>query len=67
MAESSQKGVKTLWAKENLLVTTVFSKDLYCRLVKTMACLGERVKVCINVLRALHIKVSLARTISIML
>ena len=42
MAETSplQKGKKTQWEKEKLLVT-VFSKDLYCRHVKTRACLGK--------------------------
>ena len=40
-------GEKTLWEKEKLLVTsnsplrTVFSKDLYCRHVKTRACFGR--------------------------
>ena len=48
MAESSPKGKKTLWEKEKLLVTTnfsffptVFSKDWYCRHVKTRACFGK--------------------------
>ena len=47
MAESSSEGWKTLWKKEKLLVTSnfsfsqVFSKDFYCRHVKTGACLGK--------------------------
>ena len=47
MAENSQNGLKTLWEKEKLLVTskfsfpTMFSKDVYCRHVKTRACLGK--------------------------
>ena len=47
MAESSPKGQKTLWEKEKLLeraispFPTVFSGDMYCRHVKTRACLGK--------------------------
>ena len=44
MAESSTNGSKTMWEKEKLLVTpfpTLFSKDLYCRHMKTRACLGK--------------------------
>ena len=44
MTEHITYGEKTLWEKEKLLVTsnfsfsTVFSKYLYCRHVKTKAC-----------------------------
>ena len=48
MAEDSPKGQKTLWEKEELLITSnfsffsaVFSKELYCRHVKTRACFGK--------------------------
>ena len=47
MAESSQKGQKTLREKGTLLfrvissLLTMFSKDLHCRQVKTRACLGK--------------------------
>ena len=41
MAESSMNALKTLWEKEKFPFPTVFSKDLYCRHVKTMACLGK--------------------------
>ena len=50
MAESSPQGQTTLWEKEKLLITSnfsffpVFSKDLYCRPVKTRAKTWERVK-----------------------
>ena len=43
MAESSLNGSKTLWEKEKLLVKgnfsffPLFSKDLFCRLIKTRA------------------------------
>ena len=46
-AESSPNGWKTLREKEKLLVMSNFSfshsvfKDLYCRHVKTRACLGK--------------------------
>ena len=47
MEESSPNGLKTLWEKEKLLVKAisplpiVFSKELYCRHVKSRACLGS--------------------------
>ena len=47
MAKSSPKGQKTLKEKEKLLITSNFSfslsvsKDLYCRHIKTRACLGK--------------------------
>ena len=52
MMESSPEWLKTMWEKDKLLVTnnllraispfpTVFLKDLYCRQVKRMACLGK--------------------------
>ena len=47
MAENSSKGKKTLWKKEKLLFTSNFSfshsvsKDLFCRHVKSWACLGK--------------------------
>ena len=48
MAEKNlQTGKKTLWEKEKLLVasnfsfSTVFSKDVYRRHVKSRACLGK--------------------------
>ena len=50
MAESSQEGLKTLQEKEKLLVTSnssfsqCFQKTLYCRHVKTRACLGKELR-----------------------
>ena len=47
MAESSPKGQNTLWERWNCSsqaispFPTVFSKDLYCRHVKSRACLGK--------------------------
>ena len=38
MAKSSPKGEKTLWISP---FPTVFSKDFYCRHVKTRVCLGK--------------------------
>ena len=53
MAGSSQNGYETLWEEEKLLVTSnfffsVFSKDLYCKQVKTRACLGKGLKIVIK-------------------
>ena len=42
MAESSQNGQKNTVGKEEIApFPTVFSKDLYCKQVKTRACLGK--------------------------
>ena len=46
MAESSPKGLKTLWEKGEIahyeqFLFPVFSKHLYCRLVKARVCLGK--------------------------
>ena len=56
MAEISPNGLKTLWERRNCSFRaispfpTVFSKDLYCRQVKTRACL-QRVNRVENVAR----------------
>ena len=55
MVENSQNGKKTMSEKEKLLnfsFSTVFSKDLYCRHVKTRARLGNVYSVTGFVLRA---------------
>ena len=50
MAESSPKGYKTMLQKVNSSLqatspfATVFSKSLYCRHIKTRACLGNGTK-----------------------